>query len=235
MQTFHVPNLEEARELQTKMAAEVQQIPFDWRSSTLIAGLDVSSTKESNLLTAGIVVWNRRTGEIVDTSFVQEETSFPYIPGFLSFREAPALLKAIEKLDTEPDVFMVDGQGRAHPRRIGIAAHIGVLIHRPTLGVAKSILVGTGEEPSPEKGSVSDLIHKNEVIGKMVRTRDGVKPVYPSVGNLMTLDDCVALTLDCARGYRLPEPTRLAHNHVNAVRETGKGVPIIANTQPSLL
>ncbi len=235
MHAFDVTNLQEAQALQTKLAASIQEVPFDWKASILIAGLDVSSSKFSPLLTAGIIVWNRRTGEIVDTSFVQEETDVPYIPGFLSFREAPALLKAIEKLTVEPDVFMADGQGRAHPRRLGIAAHIGVLINKPALGVAKSILVGTGPEPGMQKGQVTDLLHKNELIGKIIRTKDGVKPVYVSVGNRMTLDDCRALTLECARGYRLPEPTRLAHNHVNAVRETGKGLPVTSNAQQILL
>lgn len=187
----------------------------------LAAGVDVSSTRFNPLLTAGVVLWDRRTGQVIETVSAQSNGTFPYIPGLLSFREIPVLLEAIKKLSTEPDVWMVDGQGIAHPRRLGIAAHLGVIIDRPTIGVAKSRLTGTFSEPAPKEKSSSPLMDKGEVIGVVMRTKLRSNPLFISPGHRIDLLSAEAIVRACLRGYRLPEPTRLAHEYVNAVR-TGK-------------
>ena len=143
---------------------------------------------------------------------------FPYVPGLLSFREAPTILDALERLKTLPDVMMFDGQGCAHPRRLGLAAHLGLFFDTPTIGCAKSRLTGSFEEPSPEKGSHSPLMDGNDVIGAVVRTRANVKPVFVSVGNKCLLKDAIEITLACTTKYRLPEPTRLAHQFVSKLK-----------------
>jgi deoxyribonuclease V len=212
----------EAIALQRELAGGVIRTgTIDPSSVRLIAGTDVSSSKDSPLLTAGVVVWDRTTGSIVASSSAQVPETFPYIPGLLSFREIPALLSAIERLEVIPDVWMVDGQGIAHPRRLGIAAHLGLFLDAPTIGVAKHILCGKAEDPGVSKGSIAPLIHQDEEIGALVRTRDSVSPVIVSLGHRIDLPSSIALVLDAARGYRLPEPTRLAHVYVNDVRRTG--------------
>lgn len=192
--------------------------PHDPPTITTIAGVDVSSTRGSSLLTAGVVVLDAKTLTVLENVWVQKEISFPYIPGFLSFREIPVLLEAITKLTIKPDVFMVDGQGIAHPRRMGIATHLGVLIDQPTIGVAKKKLTGRVETLSLEAGSTARMLDKKEVIGMAVRTKKNVKPVYVSLGHKMDLALAVQVVLNITRGYRLPEPTRLAHNYVNDMR-----------------
>ena len=149
--------------------------------------------------------------EVVETAIASMDVTFPYIPGLLSFREAPVCLAAVEKLENEPDVFLIDGQGIAHPRRLGLASHLGLFLDKPTIGCAKSRLTGTFEEPAVEKGSNRPLYDGDEVIGAVVRTRSNVKPLFVSVGHRCMLEDAIDLTLACATKYRLPEPTRLAH------------------------
>jgi deoxyribonuclease V len=148
---------------------------------------------------------------LVDENVATQTVTFPYIPGLLSFREAPVCLAAVEGLETKPDLVLVDGQGRAHPRRFGIACHVGYELGIPTIGVAKSILVGRHGELGEERGSTAPLIDRNEVIGMAVRTKPGTKPVYVSVGNLITLEEAVDWVLRTTGRYRLPEPSRLAH------------------------
>ncbi len=223
----------DAIRIQREIAGTVRSEPFDLDRANIIAGVDVSSTKFDNILTAGVIVWDRDTGALLETTFAQREQSMPYIPGLLSFREIPVLAEAIRALKIKPDAFLVDGHGIAHPRRLGIAAHLGLLIDVPTIGVAKSILTGHGDEPAPTAGSHTPLRDGDEHIGEIVRLKDHCKPVYVSIGNRIGLDDAVALALDCARGYRLPEPTRLAHLHVNSARTTGHGLPVTAT--PTLL
>jgi len=174
--------------------------------------------KDNPILTAGVIIWDRETGHIVEQQSVQEPSGFPYIPGLLSFREIPVLSHAIEQLQRTPDAFLVDGHGIAHPRRLGIAAHLGLLVDVPTVGVAKSVLVGTFAEPALAAGSRSPMMHKGEQIGVALRLRDNVKPVLVSPGNRIDMASAVELVLACARGYKLPQPTRLAHNFVNEVR-----------------
>ena len=159
---------------------------------------------------AGVVVWDVRARQVVEQHVAYRPVRFPYIPGLLSFREAPALVAVLRKLRCEVDVFMFDGQGLAHPRRFGLACHVGLLIDRPSLGCAKSLLVGGCEPPRHTKGSTTPLKHHGERIGMAVRTRDGVKPVYVSLGHRLSLPAAVEVTLASCNGYRLPEPIRLA-------------------------
>ncbi|HVF49808.1 MAG TPA: endonuclease V, partial [Pyrinomonadaceae bacterium] len=149
---------------------------------------------------------------------VVSETRFPYVPGLLSFRESPPQLEAWEKLRIEPDAVMFDGQGLAHPRRVGIASHVGLLVKRPTLGCAKSVLVGKYEEPAEERGAWTPLVDKGETVGAALRTKTRVQPIYVSPGHLIDLAGAIELTLQSDGGYRQPEPTRLAHHLVNALR-----------------
>lgn len=183
-----------------------------------IAGCDISFQKYATEIYAGIVVLRLPTLEIVEKVGVTTEARFPYVPGLLSFREAPALLEAWEKLRTEPDAVMLDGQGIAHPRRLGIAAHFGLWIQRPAFGCAKSVLVGKFDEPAPERGSWSPMIDKGEVVGAALRTKNRVSPVYISAGHLIDLETSIQLALACNGGYRVPEPTRQAHIYVNQLR-----------------
>ncbi len=184
----------------------------------VVAGGDAAFVAGGSVAIAGWVVWSLRDGSIIEQSLVRVPVSFPYVPGLLSFREAPALLAAAKLLRQEPEVFFIDGQGAAHPRRLGIASHVGLWLGRPTIGCAKSRLCGEHAEPGPRRGASTRLLHEGETIGRVVRTRDGVKPLYVSVGHLVTLEDAVRLTLACTRGYRLPEPARLAHQLVTAER-----------------
>lgn len=204
--------------LQKRLAAEIRAEPLR-RSPNLVAGGDVSFTLDGRRLIAGWVLWDIKRKTVVETAVDLRPVTFPYVPGLLSFREAPALLAAAGKLKTEPDVFLVDGQGFAHPRRFGLASHIGLLMNRPTAGCAKSRLCGSHQEPGPRRGASRRLIHNGEIIGRVLRTRDGVNPLYISIGHAITLDDAVRLTLRCCRKYRLPEPTRLAHQLVTQQRK----------------
>ena len=187
----------------------------------LIAGADASYNRFSPIIHAGVVVLRLSDGAIIEKRGAVGECSFPYVPGLLSFREAPVLLQAFAQLQCEPDVIMLDGQGFAHPRRFGIACHVGLWLDRPCLGCAKSRLIGEHREPGQRAGSAVRLLDRDEVIGKLVRTRDGVKPVYVSVGHKIDLDSAVRLVLRSCDGYRLPEPTRQAHLFVNELRRSG--------------
>jgi deoxyribonuclease V len=198
----------EAVRIQRALAGQVRETPLPGPVET-VAGVDVS-VRGDRVQTA-IVTVRLPDLAVVDQTTWQGPVVFPYVPGLLSFRELPAILPALEQLRVWPDVFMTDSQGRAHPRRIGLACHLGVLLDRPALGVAKSRLTGTYAEPDPEKGASSALVDAGEQVGTVVRTRSGVKPVYVSVGHRLTLDEAVALTLACTTRYKLPEPTRLAH------------------------
>lgn len=183
-----------------------------------IAGADVSFDKGSNVVYAGIVVLKFPELEEIEHSLIITEINFPYIPGLLSFRESPALIKAWEKIEVIPDVILIDGQGIAHPRRFGIAAHFGVLIDRPTIGCAKSLLIGRYEEPGEKAGNYSYLYDSGEIIGVALRTRDNVQPIFVSIGHKITLEESIKITLQTTKGFRIPEPTRHAHNLVNALR-----------------
>lgn len=184
----------------------------------LVAGADISYNRFSSTIYVAVVVVRTADGAIVETAEAIHETRFPYIPGFLSFREAPAVLQALAHLKTEPDVLMVDGQALAHPRRFGLGCHLGLWLDRPCLGCAKSRLIGTFKEPGQRAGSVAPLKDKDEIIGSVVRTKDGVRPLFISAGHKLDLPSAVQVVLATCRGYRIPEPTRQAHLHVNAMR-----------------
>lgn len=200
----------EAAAIQRALAAEVREEPLP-RPIETIAGIDVSI--RGDLAQAAIVVLRFPELDVVDRAVWRAEVPFPYIPGLLSFREMPVILPALERLSVRPDVLMTDSQGLAHPRRFGLACHLGVMLDRPTLGVAKTLFVGTYDEPAPEKGSRSALVDKKrgDVIGTVLRTRTNVKPVYVSIGHRITLKDAVELALACSPRFKIPEPTRQAH------------------------
>ena len=217
--TLHHWNLSpaDAVALQKSLRTQVRlQTPP--RRLRTVAGADISFNKHDDTLYAGIVVLRLPDLATVEEATVVTQTTFPYVPGLLSFREAPAILAAWELLRAEPDAVMFDGQGIAHPRRFGIAAHVGLWLDRPTWGCAKSLLTGRYDEPAPARGSRSPLMDKGETVGAVLRTKDGVSPVFVSPGNWLDLETAVALTLRCHGGYRVPEPTRRAHGLVNALR-----------------
>lgn len=211
----------EAVALQQQMRQQIRIEPLTGPVRT-IAGCDISFNKFEETVYAGIVVLSLLDLSVIEEVGVVSKATFPYVPGLLSFREAPALLEAWEKLETAPDVVMFDGQGIAHPRRIGIASHIGLFIGRPSFGCAKSVLVGKYDEPAPERGNWSPMTHYREEIGAALRTKDRTNPVYVSPGHLIDLPSAIELTLACFGGYRIPEPTRRAHNLVNAIRVSHK-------------
>jgi deoxyribonuclease V len=174
-----------------------------------IAGVDVGF--RGDVTRAAIAVLSYPALELLEVARAERPTTFPYVPGLLSFREAPAVLDAYDRLDHEPDLLVVDGQGYAHPRRLGIACHLGVLLDRPAIGSAKSILVGRHGDLGEEPGATAEMIDRGEVVGLAVRTKARVKPVYVSVGNRISLATAARYILACVRGYRLPEPQRQAH------------------------
>jgi len=187
----------------------------------LVAGADVSYNRFSPTCYAAVVVLRTTDWTVVETQGAVRDTPFPYIPGLFAFREAPVLLEAFAKLKNIPDAVILDGQGRAHPRRLGLASHTGLWLDLPCVGCAKSLLTGTYKEPGTRAGSRTRLVDRGEVVGSVVRTRDNVKPVFVSVGHKIDLPSAVRLVLRSCRGYRLPEPTRQAHLCVNALRRAG--------------
>lgn len=180
-------------------------------SPRYIAGVDVSAGRFTRKPMAAVVVLNWPELTVAEVQTASGELDFPYIPGFLSFREMPLIIKAFEKLSITPDLVFMDGQGFAHPRRMGIASHLGLFLGVPTIGCAKSHLIGDFETPREARGNSSYLTDNSEVIGAVVRTKDKVRPLFISIGNRIDLDGAIKWTLDTCRGYRLPEPTRLAH------------------------
>lgn len=176
----------------------------------LIAGIDAGFPDSGTRTRVAASVCDLATLEVLETVVVEGTTRFPYVPGLLSFREVPLMLEALAQLVRQPDVVLVDGQGLAHPRRFGSACHLGVLSGRRTVGVAKSRLCGRHREPGARRGSRTQLVDGDEVLGKVLRTRTRVKPLYVSCGHRVSLDTACALVLACAPRYRLPEPIRVA-------------------------
>jgi deoxyribonuclease V len=183
-----------------------------------IAGLDAAFSPDDRRCLAAAVVWDMRDEKIVEQHVAVRPLAFPYVPGLLSFREGPAVLAALRRLRTPPDVIIYDGHGLAHPRRFGIACHAGVILDLPTIGCAKSRLIGTHREPRTRRGSAAPLVDAGEVIGSVLRTQDGVNPVFVSVGHRIDLPGARRIVLGCALRYRLPEPTRLADQLVGAAK-----------------
>jgi deoxyribonuclease V len=200
----------EAIKIQAALAGEVLR-EGTIKLPRFIAGVDISVNRLTKTGTAAVVVLGYPGLEIAEVQVVTDHISFPYVPGLLTFREAPLTLAACEKLALTPDIVIVDGQGYAHPRRIGLASHLGLCLDTPTIGCAKSRLIGEHAAPAMEARSYVDLLDNGEVIGAVVRTRSGVSPVFVSVGHRLSLPSAVRWVLACCRGFRLPEPTRLAH------------------------
>jgi len=213
----------EAIELQKKLRDQIKLVSLTSQPK-LIGGCDVSMNRFAKEGFAGFVTLSYETLEVVDHAVVKDSIPFPYIPGLLSFREIPMLLKSWKKLKTKPDVLVVDGVGIAHPRRLGIASHLGLELDIPTIGCAKSVLYGTYAEPGKQPGSISymyDKVNKTEVIGAALRTRANIRPIFISPGHKITLEESIAIVAKCAGKYRIPEPTRLAHETVNEYRISG--------------
>ena len=200
---------QEARSLQNRLRTQVVKTDRFGKIRT-VAGVDIGLKQD--IARASVVVLNFPELQVVECVVTECPVRFPYIPGLLSFREIPPLLTAFTQLRIEPDLVIVDGQGIAHPRRFGLASHLGLVLDKPTIGCAKSRLWGRYEEPETEQGSYTYLMDKDEVIGAAVRTRRNVRVVYISIGHRISLDSARTLTLACCRGYRLPETTRFAHN-----------------------
>ena len=219
----------EARALQVELAREVDtRTPLGRRE--VIAAADVSYDKGDDELYAAVVVVRAGTFELIERAGVAGPSTFPYVPGLLSFREAPALLDAFRRIETVPDVVMCDGQGIAHPRRLGIASHLGLWLGLPTVGCAKSWLYGKHEEPGSERGDRTPLTDKTgSLLGAAVRSWTRVAPLYVSPGHRCDVEGAVGLTLETSVKYRLPVPARMAHDYVNEIRRAAKeGRPIPA-------
>jgi deoxyribonuclease V len=203
-------SIEEARALQTRLAGSVvAETTFDATAVRRVAGVDVGF--RGGTARAAVVVLGFPDLKPLDYARAEIPVPFPYVPGLLTFREGPGVLAALEQLAVWPDLFLFDGQGVAHPRRIGLAAHMGVILDRPSIGCAKSRLIGSHAEPGEDKGDWVPLYDNGEVIGAVVRSRSGVKPVYVSVGHRIDLPVAIDFVLRCTRRYRLPETTRYAH------------------------
>ena len=208
---------EEAVAIQNRLRSQLD-LQSEHREIRTVAGIDVSYDKGSDVLFAAIVVLQLPHLQEVDTVGTSAVVPFPYVPGLLSFRECPAVLRAWEKLRVIPDCIMCDGQGIAHPRRFGIASHLGVWLDIPAIGCAKSLLVGTYEEPGVKRGSFLPLVHRKEQVGVILRTKDNTGPVFVSQGHKINLRQAIEIVLACGTKYRIPEPTRRAHLVVNALR-----------------
>ncbi|MCB1875882.1 MAG: deoxyribonuclease V [Chromatiales bacterium] len=176
-----------------------------------IAGVDVGFEDQGNIARAGVALLAYPGLELLESAIAREPTRFPYVPGLLSFRETPVVLAALEKLQTPPDLLLVDGHGLAHPRRFGIACHLGLLSGLPSIGVGKTLLVGEHGPVPQGRGEWAALVHKQETIGAVLRTRPGVKPIYVSIGHRIDLEAAVQWVMNCTTRYKLPETTRHAH------------------------
>ncbi len=203
-------SIAQALDTQRELAAQVSR-SSEVTTPRFIAGVDISVSKSRGIATGAVVVLEYPELRVVETKVVNGKLDFPYIAGLLSFRESPLTLAACEKLTVTPDLILVDGQGIAHPRRLGLASHLGLFLNTPTIGCAKSLLCGTHEVPGEKPGSYAEVVDRGETIGVALRTRLGVKPIYVSIGHKIDLQTAIYWVLECCRGYRLPEPTRFAH------------------------
>ena len=195
--------------LQRRLAEQIRVEPLAGEVRT-VAGVDCALAAGGTKIAAAAVLCDAESMEIIAGASAVQPCRFPYVPGLLSFREAPVVIEAVRRLADKPDLLMCDGQGLAHPRGLGLACHVGLWLDMPTIGVAKSRLCGQHHEVGPKRGSKVQLRHDDKIIGAVVRTRDNVKPLYISVGHRITLAEAVHWTLACGRGVRLPQPTRLA-------------------------
>ena len=200
----------QALEIQQRLAVQVSK-RSEVTTPRFIAGVDISAGRGEGRATGAVVILNYPELRVVETRIAQGKLDFPYIPGLLSFRESPLTLAACQKLTITPDLILVDGQGIAHPRRMGLASHLGLFLNKPTIGCAKSLLCGSHEAPGAEPGNYAEVVDRDETIGAALRTKLKVKPIYVSIGHKIDLQTAIYWVMECCRGYRLPEPTRLAH------------------------
>ncbi|MFC1557509.1 deoxyribonuclease V [candidate division KSB1 bacterium] len=219
IQRLHPWNVtpKEAVKIQSELASQVSTQSTGMPVAS-VAGADISYDRSSDTLFVAVLVYEFPSMKILEKLSAVKKSSFPYVPGLLSFREIPPLIDCFARLRIIPDLLLCDAQGIAHPRRFGLASHLGLLTGIPSIGCAKSRLIGEELPPGEGKGCWASLRDRGEEIGRIVRTRDRVKPVYVSVGHMIDIDTAVKLVLDCCHGYRLPEPTRLAHLEVNTLR-----------------
>jgi len=206
-------------ELRKKLLLRPPRIPFK-----RIAAGDVSYSRSDEMTYGTFLFFTYPDLILVESGSAEGHATFPYIPGLLTFREGPVLLEAFSKLRTRPDLILIDGQGIAHPRSMGIASHLGLLLDLPSVGCAKSRLIGAHRDLSMGRGSSVPLVEGNRTVGMVLRTRDGIKPVFVSPGHKMDIKNSVKVVLSLGRGYRLPEPLRQAHIFVNRLRASGPGL-----------
>lgn len=217
----------QAIELQKELARQVRIEPLGGKVRT-VAGTDCAFHASGKRIVAVAVLCDARTMEVLETAYADLPCPMPYIPGLLSFREAPAVIEAIEKLSQRPDLLMCDGQGIAHPRGVGLSTHVGLWLDLPAIGVAKSRLCGEYRLPGIRKGCHTQLRYHDQVVGAVVRSRDNVKPLFVSIGHRITLPEAIRWTLRACRGVRLPEPTRRGHQFVTQCkREIASGQRIL--------
>ncbi len=200
----------QAIDLQETLATEVV-LEDSFQEPEFVAGVDVGFEKQGKIARAAVTVLDYATLELVEHAIAMLSVSFPYIPALLSFREIPVVLKALNKIRIQPEIILCDGQGIAHPRRLGIASHLGLLLDCPTIGVGKSRLVGAHDRVDENKGAYSPLIFKDQQVGVVLRTRKKVKPLYISPGHNISIDSSINIVMGCITRYRLPETTRHAH------------------------
>jgi len=207
----------EAMRLQEKLRERVV-LEDRFHPVRFVAGADLAFDPGTDLAFAGVIVYRFPGLEEVERRMARRRLRFPYVPGLLSFREGPALLAAFARLRTEPDLILIDGHGRAHPRLFGIACHIGVLLDKPTIGCAKSLLVGKHDEPGIAPGATTPLVFQGQRVGAVLRTRENVKPIYVTPGHRVSVPSAVELVRQCLDGFRIPKPTREADHYVRDLR-----------------
>ena len=214
---------DQAKAIQCRLATLVST-KSELNSPQLIAGVDISPPTAQGIATGAAVVLSYPQFRVVEVKLAKQRIGFPYVPGLLSFREAPLILAACQKLTTSPDLVLVDGQGLAHPKRLGLASHLGLLLDVPTIGCAKSRLCGAHEPLRETASNFTELRDGDEVIGAVLRTKNKVNPLYISIGHKIDLETAIFWVLECCRGYRIPEPTRLAHLAAAGRLESKEGV-----------
>jgi deoxyribonuclease V len=207
----------EAASLQAKLRDRVI-LEDRFQAIRAVAGADLAFDPETGVAFAGVILYTFPELQEIERRMARRKLRFPYVPGLLSFRESPILIAAFAKLRTEPDLILIDGHGRAHPRLFGIACHIGILFDKPTIGCGKSLLVGEFKEPASRAGSRSPLMFHDECVGTVLRTRDGVRPIFVTQGHRVSLESAVRLVNACLDGFRIPKPTREADHYVGELR-----------------
>ncbi|MGC8971878.1 MAG: deoxyribonuclease V [bacterium] len=218
---FRFNSIEEAENLQKSLAKRLI-LTDGFSALRFIGGVDTSFSEDGRVLSV-IVVMRFDILELIEFSYYSTREVVPYIPGFLSFREGPAIIGAWRRLKVKPDILLIDGQGYAHPRHLGIASHLGIALDMPTIGCAKSLLIGRYEEPGPLKGDRKPIFYKDKIVGIVLRTKDRVKPVFVSPGYKVSFESSVEIVLRSVTKYRLPEPLRYAHRYSKAILKRNRG------------